>query len=173
MIQVKILPASSAVITKLNNWEHSMQEYPHRYRVTANAASTGDVTLNSPELEPIISAPPAEFDGPGDRWSPETLLVAAVADCFILSFRGIARASRLFWLSLECDVEGTLARSEGTTKFTNFEIKATLHVPVDTDEKKAHRILEKAEAGCLITNSLSSSTNLTAVVSANPSQIVS
>ena len=27
-----------------------------------------------------VNGKPAEFDGPGDRWSPETLLCAALAD---------------------------------------------------------------------------------------------
>ncbi len=145
-----------------------MQEYPHHYVVTANAGSEGDVTLSSPGLDLIASAPPAEFDGPGDRWSPETLLVAAVADCFILTFRGIAMASKLAWISLECDVVGTLARTDGTTRFTQFEIDATLIVPEDTNEARAHRLLEKAEAGCLITNSLSGPTRLTAKVAIKP-----
>jgi len=170
MIQLKILPALGAVITDLENRGHTMQEYPHYYRVAASAGSEGDVELKSSGLDPIKSAPPAEFDGAGDRWSPETLLVAAVADCFILSFRGVARASRLSWLSLECDVEGTLARVEGKTKFTDFKIKAALHVPQDTNEERAHRLLAKAEAGCLITNSLSGSTHLTAAISMKPDQ---
>jgi len=141
-----------------------MQEYPHHYRVAASAEAEGVVNLSSPGLDPILSAPPAEFDGPGNLWSPETLLVAAIADCFILSFRGIARASRFSWLSMACDVEGTLARVERTTKFTDYEIKATLYVPHSTNEEKARKLLEKAEAGCLITNSLSGSTHLTTVV---------
>ncbi|MDJ0778808.1 MAG: OsmC family protein [Gammaproteobacteria bacterium] len=141
-----------------------MQQYPHHYRVAASAEAEGNVNLASPGLDPILSAPPAEFDGPGDLWSPETLLVAAIADCFILSFRGIAKASRLSWLSMECHVEGRLERSEGTTRFTAYEIKATLYVPGDTNEEKAQRLLQKAEAGCLITNSLSGSTHLSATV---------
>lgn len=141
-----------------------MQQYPHHYRVAASAEAEGNVNLASPGLDPIPSAPPAEFDGPGDLWSPETLLVAAIADCFILSFRGIAKASRLAWLSMECDVEGRLERVEGTTRFTAYEIRATLYVPGDTNEEKAHRLLQKAEAGCLITNSLSGSTHLSATV---------
>lgn len=141
-----------------------MQDLPHHYRVAATAGPEGDVDLASAKLEPIRSAPPAEFGGPGDRWSPETLLVAAVADCFVLSFRAIARGSRLSWLSLNCDVEGTLARIEGTTKFTEFSISATLGVPEGTDVERARRLLEKAEASCLISNSLSGATHLAADV---------
>lgn len=141
-----------------------MQDYPHRYRVTASGASEGDVILTSPALEPIQSAPPAEFDGPGDRWSPETLLVAAVADCFLLTFRGVAGASKFAWTALECDVEGKLERADGRTRFTEFAIDARLRVPPGSNEDRAQRLLEKAEAGCLITNSLSASIQLSAEV---------
>ncbi len=141
-----------------------MQELPHHYRVAATAGPEGDVNLASNALDPILSAPPVEFGGPGNRWSPETLLIAAVADCFILSFRAIARASKLSWVSLSCECEGTLERREGTTKFTEFVINATLDVPQDANEERARRLLEKAESSCLITNSLSSATLLNAVV---------
>ncbi|WP_410959978.1 OsmC family protein, partial [Salmonella sp. SAL4434] len=74
-----------------------MQAFPHRYRVKGSGSVTGDVELIAAGLPPLRSESPAEFDGPGDRWSPETLLVGAVADCFLLTFRAIARASKLSW----------------------------------------------------------------------------
>lgn len=141
-----------------------MQDLPHHYRVKATAASEGDVALDSSGLDTIRTAPPAEYGGPGDRWSPETLLIAAIADCFVLSFRAIARASKLSWSSLTCEVVGTLERSEGATKFTAFTIHARLGAAQGTNAQRAHRILEKAEASCLITNSLSGETRLTAEV---------
>lgn len=137
-----------------------MHEMPHHYSVSAEARPDGEVTLRSDGLEPIASAPPAEFGGPGDRWSPETLLAAAVADCFILSFRAIARASRLPWRSLACSVEGVLEKSEGQTRFTRFVVQATLELPDDADESRADRVLDKAKTGCLITNSLNSEVRL-------------
>ena len=85
-----------------------MQDFPHHYAVSATAEVGANVRLDSPGLEQLESAGPAEFGGPGDLWSPETLLVAAVADCYILSFRAIARASKLDWISLRCDVVGDL-----------------------------------------------------------------
>lgn len=146
-----------------------MQNLPHHYRVAATAGPEGSVDLASAGLEPISSAAPAEYGGPGDRWSPETLLVATVADCFVLSFRAIARASKLSWLSLNCDVEGTLARIEGTTKFTEFKINVILAVPEGTSEERARHLLEKAEASCLITNSLTAATHLSAEVAVKSS----
>ncbi len=132
-----------------------MEAFPHLYQARATADAEGDVLLHGEAAEPLASAPPAQFGGPGDRWSPESLLAAAVADCFVLSFRAIARASKLGWHRLDCEVEGTLDRVERATRFTRFEVRAELEVPAGTDEAKARRLLEKAEASCLITNSLS------------------
>ncbi len=141
-----------------------MQELPHHYKVSASGGPDGDVGLDTEGLPTLASAAPVEFGGPGGRWSPESLLVAAVADCFVLSFRAIARASRLPWAALHCDVQGTLARADGKTKFTEFAIRATLQLPADGNEDKARTLLAKAETSCLITNSLSATTHLTAVV---------
>lgn len=101
-----------------------MQALPHRYRVTGTGRITGDVELTAERLTTLRSASPAEFDGPGDRWSPETLLVGAVADCFILTFRAVANASKLSWISLHCDVTGTLDRINRVTQFTHVEMTA-------------------------------------------------
>jgi uncharacterized OsmC-like protein len=30
------------------------------------------------------------FDGPGDAWSPENLLLAAVQSCFLFTFQAVA-----------------------------------------------------------------------------------
>ena len=76
-----------------------MKPYPHHYLVEASAAASGSVDLRARGLPVIASAPPIEFGGPGDAWSPESLLVAATADCFVLTFRAVARASKLEWSS--------------------------------------------------------------------------
>jgi peroxiredoxin-like protein len=131
-----------------------MHPYPHHYTVRAQADATGDVALAAEGLPTLQTAPPAEFDGPGDRWSPETLLCAAVVDCFVLSFRSVARASRLEWHSLEASVEGKLDRVEGKSRFTEIVVQATLRVPAGTDEERAKKLMEKAEQVCLISNSL-------------------
>ena len=146
-----------------------MQPFPHRYSVVAAAGGEGDVTLEGERLPPLGSAPPAEFGGPGDRWSPETLLVAAVADCFVLTFRSIAQLSRLPWISLTCDVAGTVDRVERVTQFTGFIVRARLRVPPGADQAQAHRLLAKAEQGCLVTNSLKAGAHLEAEVEVAPS----
>ena len=141
-----------------------MHALPHRYSVTGTGRVTGDIELTAERLAMLQSASPAEFDGPGDRWSPETLLVGAVADCFILTFRAIANASKLSWLALDCDVTGTLDRVDRVTQFTHFDIKAHLVVPKGVDAVVARHALEKAERNCLISSSLKAAAVLDAAV---------
>lgn len=141
-----------------------MQALPHRYKVAAAAEIEENVSLSSEGLETIESAAPAEFGGPGDRWSPETLLLAAVADCYILTFKAIARASKCDWSAIRCDVEGTLDRVDRVTRFTQFQLAVVLDVPAGTDEQAAMRILEKTEHACLITNSMTVQSHLNAEV---------
>jgi len=131
-----------------------MQAYPHHYEASAQGAAAGLVEVTARALPPLPTAAPPEFDGPGGAWSPETLLVAALADCFILTFRGIARAAHFEWRTVRCRVEGVLDRVAGTAQFCRFTTRATLAVPPGANREKARELLERAEKLCLIGNSL-------------------
>lgn len=131
-----------------------MQAFPHVYSVTAGAGLTGEVSLDSEGLPTLQSFPPKEFDGPGDRWSPETLFMAAVADCYVLTFRAVAGVSKLPWTSLTCHVEGTVDRVNRVTQFTDLRVRAHLEVPAGSDADHARRLLTQAKHACLVTNSL-------------------
>ncbi len=131
-----------------------MQAFPHRYPASGIGFPEGNVTVSSTGVSNITTAPPAEFGGPGDEWSPEGLLVASVADCFIMTFRAIARTSKLDWRELHCDVVGVLDKVDGVTQFVEFEINAILDVSSETNVDKANKLLHSAEKHCLITNSL-------------------
>lgn len=137
-----------------------MHPFPHVYKVRVAAPSEGEVVLGAEGLPDLRSMPPPEFDGPPGYWSPETLLMAAVADCFVLSFRAVARASKFSWNELSADVEGLLERVDGVSRFTRFTTRARLVVPAGSDEKRARSLLEKAEKVCLISNSLSGERHL-------------
>jgi len=141
-----------------------MHPYPHVYTAAASGRPEGTVALTSAGLPEIVSAPPPEFDGPGGLWSPETLLCASLADCFVLNFRATARASKLDWSELACRVEGTLERVDGVTQFTKFRTFASLVVPTDSATEIGRRLLEKAERMCLVSNSLRGERTLVANV---------
>ena len=137
-----------------------MQDLPHRYTATAEAGPDKDVVIRSDNLPQLTSAPPPEFGGPGDQWTPEHLLTASVANCFILTFRAIARGSKLEWGNLETSAEGVLDRIDRVTRFTAFTVRATLTLPAGSDANKAQRLLEKSEAACMITSSLNADLHL-------------
>jgi organic hydroperoxide reductase OsmC/OhrA len=128
--------------------------FPHRYGVTVGAKPDGPLDLDAEGVDRIVSLPPPEFGGPGGYWTPETLLLAAVGDCMMLTFRAIARASRLEWRELSANVEGVMERIDGNSRFTRITTRVRLVVPAGTDAARARRLLEKAEQGCPISNSL-------------------
>jgi organic hydroperoxide reductase OsmC/OhrA len=80
----------------------------------------------------------------------------------------VAKAAKLQWSALECDVAGTLDRVDKRTQFTDFEIRAQLRVPSGTNVEHARRALERTEQACLISNSLKTRIHLHADVSVSP-----
>ena len=86
------------------------------YRFTANAAWTegrqGVVTGQSGTATLEFSAPP-EFQGQAGFWTPEHFFLAAVATCFVTTFRVIAEFSKFEVEALEVGVEGTVEKAEG------------------------------------------------------------
>jgi uncharacterized OsmC-like protein len=80
--------------------------------------------------------------------------VAAVADCFVLTFRSIAKASQLAWTKIISEGMGKLDREDGTTRFTGIDLHVVLDVPAGTDRDRALGLLLKTEKACLVSNSL-------------------
>ena len=132
-----------------------MKPLPHRYEVRIAGGPLGHATLASPGVPDLATAAPADFGGPGDAWSPEQLLVAAVEACFLLTFRAIAQASRIEFTSLAVEGAGSADRAEGGIRFTEIVLRPRLALPAGTDSIRVHRALEKAEKTCLVSASLS------------------
>ncbi len=141
-----------------------MQALPHVYTVRACAASTGKLRVGADHLPSLEVAPPREFDGPGDQWSPEELLMAAVSNCLILSFKTIAAIAKLDWLSIECEARGELDKVGRKMQFTTVTMSASLVVPSPDLVDKATKLLNKAEEICIISNSLSAQSHFTCAV---------
>lgn len=137
-----------------------MKPFPHTYTAAASADPVGNVISALGNGCRVEVAPPVEFDGVGDVWSPEELLMSSVANCLVLSFKSIARAYDLNWLHIECSADGQLEKVDRRVTFTKVHTRVTLTITSVEDESKAKRILEKAEDTCFITNSLSAETSL-------------
>ena len=132
-------------------------EKQYIYRVTGVATKVRSGTLTADEIQPTItfSAPP-EFYGQAGQWTPEHLLMASVAGCFISTFSGIAEFSKFEFVSLNLEVEGVLEKDETGWRFTRILVRPRLKIAQnDRDRERANRLLQKAEKSCLVTRSLS------------------
>jgi peroxiredoxin-like protein len=132
-----------------------MKPLPHHYDVRLAGGPSGYAHLSAGGIPELRTAPPADYDGPGDAWSPEHLLLASVQACFLFTLRAIARMSRLEFTALELDAAGTVDRQDGVTRFTEIVLRPRVTVPRGTDRERALRILEKSEKACLVSASLS------------------
>jgi organic hydroperoxide reductase OsmC/OhrA len=141
-----------------------MHPFPHHYRVRIGLQAEGEVSLDSEGLPQLRSLPPPEWGGPGGYWAPETLLLAALGDCTMMTFRAIAKASRFAWSELTAEVEGKLDRVAGNSRFTEITLRVRLVVPPGTDASRARQLLEKSEKGCPISNSLNAAKHLEAEI---------
>ena len=132
-----------------------MKPFPHRYTTRIAGGPEGYATLSSPGVPALRTAAPLDFDGPGDAWSPEQLLLAAVEACFLMTFRSVAQASRLEFVSMSVEAEGFVDRVDGRTRFTEIVLHPRVALPADVDWVRVQRALEKAERACLVSASLS------------------
>ncbi len=131
-----------------------MKPLPHIYEVRISGGPAGYATVRADGPPEMRIAAPRDFDGPGDAWSPEHLLLAAVESCFLLTLRSVANASKVPFTALELSGEGTVDRKEGVTRFTGIVLRPRLTVPAGADLDRARRVLEKSEKACLIAASL-------------------
>jgi organic hydroperoxide reductase OsmC/OhrA len=130
-----------------------MDSFPHHYCVSTSATPAGPLDNSNEDGLQLLSAPPRQFGGDGDHWSPEHLLTASLSSCLILTFRAVAAARRLPWQAIDCQVDATLDRVEGVMGFTHFAVRVRLVAP-ETQHEKAQSAVEKAKANCLVSNSL-------------------
>ena len=132
-----------------------MTPLPHRYDVHLSGGPNGYATVATPGLPNLMSAPPPAFDGPGDAWTPEHLLLAAVETCFLFTFRAIARHGELAFEKLELSSEGIVDREDGRTRFTEIVLRPRLTLAAGTDMTRVRSALDKTERACLVSASLS------------------
>jgi peroxiredoxin-like protein len=137
---------------------------PHHYVVRLAGGPTGHALVTADGVPELRTAPPPDFDGPGDAWSPEHLLLAAVETCFLFTLRAVARASRIEFTTCTVTAEGTVDRTDTATRFTEIVLRPRLRVLPGVDPDRAHRVLAKAERACLVSASLATPIRLEAEV---------
>ncbi len=117
--------------------------------------------VRSPGAPQLAVSSPPEFHGHAGMWTPETLFVASVAACFVLTFLAIAQLSKFDIVNLRVKARGRLEKIEGAGyRFTEIVIKPVLEVRSPSERERAQRLLEKAERNCFISNSITAAVRL-------------
>lgn len=104
-----------------------------------------------PDVE--VATPP-EFKGHDGIWSPEDVFVASANICLMTTFLAVAERAGLAFTSYDSSAEGTLELVDGKFQFTAITLKPVITLPPGGDAAKANELIEKAEANCLISNSM-------------------
>lgn len=114
---------------------------------------THRVGLPPGDGELVLSSDPA-FLGDPALSNPEQLLVASASSCQLLMFLAIAARSRVDVLAYEDDAEAVMPEDETPMRITDIALRPRIVVGAGTDRAKVERMVQKAHAGCYISNSL-------------------
>jgi peroxiredoxin-like protein len=126
--------------------------YTYRTEVKWTEQKKGTITSEGkPEIQ--VATPP-EFKGHAGIWSPEDLYVAAANICLMTTFLAVAERCGLAFTAYQCEAEGRLELVDGTFQVTVITLRPHITLPSGGDATKARELIEKAEANCLISNSM-------------------
>lgn len=101
-----------------------------------------------------VATPPPFPKGIPGIWSPEHLYIAFVNSCFMTTFLAIAEYSQLNFTTFQCHSRGKLEKIDKKYLMTEVILEPTLTIGNEDDIERAIKILEKSEAACLISNSI-------------------
>lgn len=113
------------------------------------------VTALAAQKPPLAIAVPAEFrGGVAGYWSPEELLVAAVASCYELTLRSIADRRRLDFTQLDVRATGHVTQlARGRIGFLAIELDVRIECELG-DEGIAEAAAHKAHELCIVGQAL-------------------
>lgn len=122
-----------------------------------NSDSVGTVT--TPGGLHTTCAVPAEFKGPGGHCSPEELMLAALASCYIITIAFMCEIKKLPLLKQTMRLEGEVGRDPESkkTRFLHIFIEIQMTVAPDATDTQKEAILQAAKdakSRCFVSNSL-------------------
>jgi organic hydroperoxide reductase OsmC/OhrA len=128
----------------------------YTYRVSAWWTS-GRTGLAKCESSPntIHFSDAAELGGLQGRWTPEQLLLCALASCFTTTFHDSARSAKFEYTDLEVEIEGTVHRSRSAgCGFSEILIRPRLTVRSDDRCEAGLNLLRRTKSMCLISRAI-------------------
>jgi organic hydroperoxide reductase OsmC/OhrA len=128
----------------------------YTYRVSAWWTS-GRTGLAKCESSPntIHFSEAAELGGLQGRWTPEQLLLCALAGCFTTTFHEVARAAKFDFTDLEVEIEGSVRRNRSAgCNFNEILIRPRLTVQFEAQREEGLNLLRKTKSVCMISRAI-------------------
>jgi peroxiredoxin-like protein len=130
-------------------------EYVHKYRVVAWWASGRTGIAKSDTAPNVIHfAAPPQFGGMDGRWTPEDLLLTAVASCFTTTFQAIAEYEGFEYRDLQVEAQGEMRKTPEGFSFEEVVIRPTLGILDESKSERAVALLRKAGSVCMVSKTL-------------------
>lgn len=129
----------------------------YTYRTAVRWTEQKKGVMTSPGKPDVTVATPPEFKGHEGVWSPEDLFVSSVNICIMSTFLAFAERAGLAFSAYESQAEGQVELVDGKLQVTQVAVRPAVTVQAADAVGKAKEILAKAEANCLISNSIKSS----------------
>jgi organic hydroperoxide reductase OsmC/OhrA len=140
---------------------------PLHFDVTVTRRATGDAAVESAPRVAIEGGPPPEFGGDASRWSPEHLLLAAAALCYVTTLEWWAAHREVAILALRCRADGVVEKTSRGLAFTAVHL--SISVTARPGEAAAvHGLVDLAKQSCLVSNSLACPVAIAAEVDVPP-----
>jgi len=128
----------------------------YTYRVSAWWTS-GRTGLAKCESSPntIHFSEAAELGGLQGRWTPEQLLLCALAGCFTTTFNDVARSVKFDYTDLEVEIEGSVRRTRATgCNFSEILIRPRLKVHSEDQIEAGLTLLRRTKSLCMISRAI-------------------
>jgi len=127
----------------------------HAYRVAAWWTS-GRTGLAKSDSAPnaIHFTAPTEFGGLEGRWTPEELLLAAIAGCYTTTLRAIAGTAQFNFTDLQVEASATVRKGESGWSFTQIVVRPNLKISSSDEKERALELLKRAEKLCLVSRAI-------------------
>src|SRR2546423_11920174 len=121
----------------------------YKYRVVAwwTSGQTG-IAKSDSAPNAIHFTAPSQFGGVEGRWTPEDLLMIALASCFTTTFQAIAGYSKFEYTDLAVEAEGTVSKTDTGYGFTEIVIRPNLTIDSEENPKQTISPLHKTKALC-------------------------
>jgi organic hydroperoxide reductase OsmC/OhrA len=138
--------------------EHTLSfEVDHAWNFASNSG-----LMQSGNRQPVAFGAPVEFGGSDMVWSPEHLLCASVASCFMTTFLHLAKVKKVIVRKFHVSSVAEFEKKEKGFVAVRYILKPLILVEGVHDKNFLHQLVEKAESHCFISNSVNGKVAVTA-----------